>query len=448
MRTVRSVLAAAIAVMCVGSAIPRSTACPGCNPTSVPLSEQFEQADVVVLAKWVSATRSNGRTAGTTTYELVSALKAPNEAPAKKSGEKVGSTRPLQLSATSPTNEAGEKPAETKTPALVNLEPGEKITLIRFRAGKKGDQFLLTGSRTTAIEWNSPLQATDATYAYIANLPKRSQPTRERLAYFMDYLEHPDQLISSDAYSEFAVAPYKVIAPMADIMPREKLRTWVTSTDTPGAHMGLYGLMLGLCGTPDDVTLFEQQVFQSSQEFRLGIHGLTSGYLLLTGTEGLDRLDRLKLSAKYVLDADGNPVLDKNGEKTPLPFTETYAAMQALRFMWTYAEGRIPQERLRESMRLLLERPELADLVITDLARWRDWSVQDRLMDLYGAEEYNIPSIKRAIVRYMLVGSKFKPTGKDEKPPAHVERAKKHLDQLREQDPKTASDAERFFYLN
>ncbi len=31
-------------------------------------------------------------------------------------------------------------------------------------------------------------------------------------------------------------------------------------------------------------------------------------------------------------------------------------------------------------MRMLLDRPELADLVIADLARWEDWSVQDKLM--------------------------------------------------------------------
>jgi len=128
-----------------------------------------------------------------------------------------------------------------------------------------------------------------------------------------------------------------------------------------------------------------------------------------------------------------------------VPFSETYAAMQALRFMWTYGE-RIDKERLRESMRILLDRPELADLVIADLARWEDWSIIDRLMSLYDAEEYGIPSIKRAIVRYMLVASKNKP--EEGAAADHVKKAQKYLDTLRKTDPKTVKQAERFFFVN
>ena len=31
----------------------------------------------------------------------------------------------------------------------------------------------------------------------------------------------------------------------------------------------------------------------------------------------------------------------------------------------------------------MLDRPQLADLVIPDLARWEDWSVMDRLVELF-----------------------------------------------------------------
>ena len=98
-------------------------------------------------------------------------------------------------------------------------------------------------------------------------------------------------------------------------------------------------------------------------------------------------------------------------------------------------------------MRILLDRPELADLVITDLARWQDWSIAEKLMDLYGAEEYNIPSIKRAIVRYFLVAKRA--TGEDEDvTPEHVQVAEAYLEELRESDPDTVKAAERFFFLN
>ena len=214
------------------------------------------------------------------------------------------------------------------------------------------------------------------------------------------------------------------------MMPREKIRKWITNRDTPATRLGLYGLLLGLSGTAKDAELMKKKIIEETDDFRLGIDGVISGYLLLTGAKGLDVVDNAKLKNKEV------------------PFSETYAAMQALRFIWSYGEDNIDKERLRQSMRILLDRPELADLVIADLARWKDWSVQDRLMNLYGADEYNIPSIKRAVVRYMLVCSKDAPQGDAAETPDYVEDAKEHLETLRDKDPKTVREAERFFFIN
>jgi hypothetical protein len=168
--------------------------------------------------------------------------------------------------------------------------------------------------------------------------------------------------------------------------------------------------------------------------------------------------------------------------------------------MWRYSEGRIEKSRLRASMRILLDRPELADLVIADLARWKDWEIQDRLMDIYissitkvvpntdakltedeqkalenefdelqkkasklvdgkfpvtldaqTADAFNVPSIKRAIVRYMLVSTKDIPdeatSGENSVVPKHVTKGRSYVEILRELDPKTVSQAERFFFL-
>jgi hypothetical protein len=47
-------------------------------------------------------------------------------------------------------------------------------------------------------------------------------------------------------------------------------------------------------------------------------------------------------------------------------------AVQALELVWCSNNGRIDPERLRQSMRRLLERPGFTDLVIADLALWKD----------------------------------------------------------------------------
>ena len=305
---------------------------------------------------------------------------------------------------------------------------------------------MLIGSGHEIVTWSRPLELTDASYEYIAGLSDTKAPTGERLKYFMRFLEHPDSLVSDDAFREIDNAPFNDVAALEDPIPHEKLRRSVSDPSTNPNHLGLYWTMLGVCGDEEDIALMEGEIFRPTEDFRIGVEGMISGYLLLTQESGLDRIDQLKLRTKILNNADGQPVLDKDGVTRPLPFIETYRAMQALRFMWKYGDERISRERLRQSMRLLLDRPELADIVIAQLARWQDWSVQDRVMKLYGAEEYDIPSIKRAIVRYLLVCSKFEPADKNAKVLQHVQDAKQNLDRLREEDPKMVEQAELFFF--
>lgn len=417
-------------------------ACPFCSAPSLTLTEQLTQADAAVLVKWVDGKPPTEKSAGSTTYSIVELSRGPKE----------------------------------------TLKKDDKLTVPRFRAGKKGDLFLLFGTKDKEIDWSSPLEVTEVTYQYIVQAPSPEAPTAKRLAYFLKFLEFSDQLVSNDAYGEFANAPYEDIVKIRDKMDRVKIAKWINDKDASPTRLGLYGLLLGLCGNDDDAKMMETKIKESSGGFRLGIDGLISGYLLLKGEKGLDEIDRCKLKDQKV------------------EFSETYAAMQALRFMWTFGNGRISKERLRKSMRELLDRPNLADLVVADLARWEDWSVQDRLMTLYmeGEGDYALPSVKRAIVRYLLTAAKLQPpkvqppkveevkkvdvavvankspadaapavTAKTEtekpttvaaktttetkpKPddlPASAVQARANLDKLREIDLKTVKEAERFFFL-
>lgn len=361
--------------------------CPFCGAASLTLAEQLATADGAVLVQWASGVKEEGEEKpGVTTYEIIRALKGPE-----------------------------------------TLKKGEKIELPRYRGGKPGDLFLLLGTKGETIEWGSPMEVTETSFNYVAMAPTPETSTAKRLAYYVNYLEHPDSNIANDAFAEFANAPYSDVVAIADKMPLENLRKWILDKNVPPSRLGLYGLMLGLCGNAEDAKVLEAKIVEKTDEFRLGIDGVMGGYLLLTREAGLKIIE----DSKFV--------------DPKVPFAETFAAMQAIRFLWQYAEGVISKDRLRQSMRMLLNRPELSDLVITDLARWKDWSVLDQLFSMYEKEEYNIPSIKRAIVRYYLVCSKDLPKEKEKDPEPHVAAAKKYLLQLREKDPKTVSDAERFF---
>lgn len=365
--------------------------CPFCSAPSLTLMEQKDESKAVALAKWISAKKSEGEEPASTVFEIVEGLKGPEE----------------------------------------KISKGSNITLPVYLDAKEGTLFFFTAIGEKELEWNTPVEMTKGAFEYLKKAPSSKAPAEERLAYYVNYLENEDDLIATDAYSEFANAPFEDIILIKEKMPREKLRTWIKDPKTSTTRLALYGLLLGLCGKEEDVEAFREKILEPTEDFRLGIDGVMSGYLLLSKEEGLALIDKTKFQNEEAV------------------FSETYAAMQALRFMWTYGGNRISKERLRESMRLLLTRPDMADLVIADLARWKDWSIQDRLMKLYGTEDYEIPAIKRAIVRYMLASIKDVPKSKSESDPLpeHAVKGKKYIAELREKDPKTVKQAERFFFL-
>ncbi|WP_437190800.1 hypothetical protein [Planctomicrobium sp. SH527] len=391
MRSCLSLLTATAIALALLTFLPQGVACPFCSAPSLTMSEQLAGAQAAVLVQWASGKEADKDKGfiGSTTYEIVNVVRDESK----------------------------------------ELKKGSPIVLERYRQAKPGELFLLFGSITEGkVEWSSPLEVTESSFNYVIQAPSKETPAIERLAYYLKFLEYPDQFVAGDAYSEFANAQYDEIVPLADKMPRENLKKWLSDPDVTATRIGLYGLMLGLCGKPEDADFLKAIVLKDTDSFRLGIDGVMGGYLLLTGRDGLTVIQESKLG---------------NAE---VPFSETFAAMQALRFMWQYAKGRISEDDLRGAMRLLLERPNLADLVIVDLARWNDWSITDRLMKMYDEKEYQVPSIKRAIVRFMLIAEKDPAVKAGAPVPDHVTKAKANLEKLREVDPKTVKAAERFFF--
>ena len=359
----------------------RIAACEYCGGTRQTLSEEFANSDAVVLVQWKAGRAPTGML-GSTTFSVIEIARGPKDV----------------------------------------LKKDDQIKITQYRAGKKGDLFLLFGTQGKEIEWNNPLEVSETTYQYIAQAPSLKAPTNKRLEYFVKFLESSDQLISNDAFGEFANAPYEDIVKIQHKLDRVKIAKWLADPDTLPNRLALYGLLLGLCGNDDDARMMLAKINLPPAGFPLGMDGLISGYLVLAGEKGLDAIDASKLQ-------------NKNAS-----FSEVYAAAQGVRFLWTYGNGRISQDRLRKSMRGLLDRPEIVDLVIADLARWEDWSVMDRLMNNYGKGDYSQLGVKRAIVRYMRAAAKANAQ--------QAEQANANLAKLRQQDPALVKAAERSFFVD
>ena len=327
----------------------------------------------------------------------------------------------------------------------VELIPGATLSLLAIPLGGELTHQLLFAHKTKegVLEWSrgwitSSEPASEALWKYLLEAPKSNVTAPVRLEYFLKFFESDDRAIAYDVFWELDSAPVKDRWACASKLPREKLRASLKNPEKLHMRRDLYAELLGYCGDQTDAEFLLAHLKEPSKDFRLEIQGYVIAYLWLTGEHGLDVIDELKLGPK-----------ESN-------FSECYAAMQSLRFMWNCGQDRIGKERLCQSMRALIERPDLADIVISDLARWKDWSVQDRLMTLYGQGEYAFLSVKRATVTFLLTcGQVTDPTQRSETDgtptldlPPHAIKARANLDELRRRDPKTVKDAERFMFLH
>lgn len=358
----------------------------------VPMAQQISEAHIVALVEWVRSDipPENGRGDRTTTFKVMRLFKN----------------------------------------ALQGLVIGQEDDFAGYQRGERGSLFMLTGVinfREFRIDWKLQ-DSTEASFDYAISCPEPAATMKTRLEFYIKHLEHADDLIASDVFLAIASTPFADLRQVADKLPKKELVRWVLD-DVCETRRELYGTLIGICGDAKYVKLIEREILKNPEDFRLGIDGVMSGYLLLTGEEGLAILDQHKLRNRKI------------------PFSETYAAMNALRFMWRDGDGRIEKERLGKSMRILLDRPELAELVIADLARWEDWGEQDRIAKMYGEGEFNITSIKKAIVRYLIRSSgEFEkdPNPYPDNEPEHRKKAREYLESITKRDPKTVENARRF----
>jgi hypothetical protein len=266
---------------------------------------------------------------------------------------------------------------------------GMPIETILLEDKPVGTLFLLMGVEPPKLVWSSPIPVSPRAVEYLRKLSSLPEKGPDRLAFFQRYLEDADETLARDAYDEFAVAPYADVRGLADRMDPSQLLGWIENPKVQANRRRLYATMLGTCGTKADADrigaiLAARDLPADKADVRSGLDALIACYVTLRGPEALDLVDEL--------------FLERKGRE--IPFTETYAAVMALRFLGEESD-RVPRDRVLESLRHLLAEPKLADLVIADLARWQDWSVIDRLVELFETAEADNIFVREPIVNYL-----------------------------------------------
>jgi hypothetical protein len=295
-----------------------------------------------------------------------------------------------------------------------HLAKTREIDVPYFGDSPLGSTFLINGIDPPAINWSTPIAITKRGVEYVAKALDLPKEGADRLAYFQDYLEDSDDMLARDAYDEFAKAPYADVLGLRDRMHHDKLVGWVKSTEIPVSRRRLYLTMLGAYGSQDDVPLLEEMIKSKDRQTKGALDALVAAYLNLKGPEGMPLVEELFLKNK---DAE---------------YTDTYATIMALRFHGT-EEKIIPRPRLLQGLRMMLDRPQLADLVIPDLARWEDWSVVDKLVELFKNSNDESSWVRVPVVNYLRA--------------CPLPEAKTRLDELAKLDPESIKRANSFFPL-
>ncbi len=359
----------AIFTAALGWALPSADACPFCSASSQTLRQDMLSMDVVGLGELVETAEADIN--GQAEFRLIKVWR----------GEQL-------------------------------LKDQKKVMAPYFGPGKSDKKFLLMSVNNDELLWSSPLPISADAEKYLQEVAALPEDSSTRLRFYIRFLENNESLLARDAYDEFAQSPYEEVKGIRDAMEREKLLGWIKDKGVAPDRKRLYYTLLGICGESDDSKLLEKLMRDESPEGRPGLDALIACYLTLKGEPGLPLVEELFLS------------------NTKCVYADTYAAVMALRFHGTDG-GILPRERIVQSMRLMLERPEFADLVIPDLARWQDWSQVERLSRLFKEADEDTSWVRVPVVNYLRA--------------CPLPEAKEQLIELEKVDPKAVKRAATFF---
>ena len=366
------VLAALMLLTCVTSTL-QANICPFCSAINLTFAEQMRKNDVVVIAKVIHIPPpidDIDAELPKAQFEITQVLKGT---------EFVGA--------------------------------GMKFKTLLVGKFDLGQEFLVMGVDPPAVIWTTPMKANDRVVDYIMQVNKLPEGGADRLAFFQKFFEDEESVLAFDAYDEFAQAPYQDLIDLKDRMEKEKLVNWILDPETAINRRRLYFTMLGVCGGEEDIEVLEELIKSDDRKKQAGLDALIACYLNLKKADGIDLIE-----SQFITNMECD-------------YVDTLAAVSALRFHGTEVDF-IPRERIVSAVRHLLDRPKMADMIIPDLARWEDWTVVDKLVQMFKDADEDTNWLRVPVVNYLRA--------------CPDPEAQKHIEELRKIDPDAVRRAEFF----
>jgi hypothetical protein len=342
-----------------------AAACPFCGAQGQTLAGEVSQADFIVLG----------------------VMKNPKQDPA----DFTRGTTELHIQARIKDHEFLNGRTVLIVPRVIKPGPGEKeVRYLLFCAVNPDDAEPKNLAKARFDAYRGEQVATDSKLPeYLTKaIEARKKPAAGRLRFFFDYLTDSDLVISTDALMEFGNTEYADVRALAEDtkhpLPADKIAGWLRDKNTPASKYGLLGLLLGHSGTAKHAELLRAMADDDDNQFNSGLDGIFAGYIMLDKENGWKRL--MAFSAAQ-----------------PGQFNAQFTVLKVLRFFHDYRSDVIPTAKVIDGMKALASLPDIADMPIEDLRKWKRWDLTDFVLNFDTVPTHNkFGIVRRAILRFAI----------------------------------------------
>jgi hypothetical protein len=229
----------------------------------------------------------------------------------------------------------------------------------RFSSGSRSILFCEFSKQRGVFAYRG-IPASPAALEYVKGLIRCADEPVKALLHCVRYLEHEDEQLAADAYTELSAAGDKALRAAAREVPAERLVRWLRDPKL-AILRDAYGLLLAYHGDARHAALLRDLAQNPYNRANFPTAGFLTGYALLRPREGWAFVQRV--------------LRDRNE-----PYYGRASALRAVRFFWDERTDLLPRaDLLRAAVPLLAER-EWMNAVASDLRRWQRWEMTDLVL--------------------------------------------------------------------
>jgi hypothetical protein len=219
---------------------------------------------------------------------------------------------------------------------------------------------------------------------FLAEYQRQRGNAVQALLVAANYVDHADPLVAEQAFLTLAHASDRQLGEAARNLSPQKLRKLVNTPNLEPERLGLYAFLLGASGKSEaaDADHLHKLLQNPSERNFRSFEGVLAGYIAMRPREGWAfAIDTLK--------------------KDKQSFLMRYATLRTLRCYYN-AAPEVYGPQVLQGLEHALAQPDIADIAIRDLCKWKRWDLTPRILANYDRTTHQSPIVKNSIVRYAL----------------------------------------------